>query len=145
VDILQVLLDHPGLYMGRGVGFEDGVPKPGGWVGRIDVRRLPGGGAVSIDYEATSPQHVLQHAEHTIVGRQRGSATMTIAFSHMPGLVVLLERPDEPGFFTTEGGEGFQMGIRLTSPSAGHLRHAYCHGPEKEWAEFDVAEVELIR
>jgi hypothetical protein len=41
VDIIEVLLRNPGLYIGRGVGVESSVE----WIGRIEVRRLPGGGA----------------------------------------------------------------------------------------------------
>lgn len=68
--VIDQLFANPGLYVGLG----HGVPQEGAsWIGRLVVALLPGSSGVSLDYEAMSPQHQLQHREHSLLGRTRGS------------------------------------------------------------------------
>ena len=100
--IVDDLLEHPGLYVGRdAVVGSDQVR-----TARIVVTKLPGGAGVSLDYEvlhAMEPGSGLGHAEHTVIGRaDDGEAIMVIAHTHGAGITIL--RETAPGAF--EPGDG---------------------------------------
>ena len=142
--IVDDLLEHPGLYVGRdAVVGSDQVR-----TARIVVTKLPGGAGVSLDYEvlhAMGPGSGLGHAEHTVIGRaDDGEAVMVIAHTHGEGITIL--RETAPGAF--EPGDGpvpYPMKVVVSVPGPGRLRHAWWHGPSGGVAvERDVADLEIV-
>lgn len=79
MSLIDTLRSRTGTYVGTGDG-----PESGPFVSRIAVAALPNGG-VSIDYEATSREQGMQHAEHSLLapgpdGRDR----LYVAHSESP-------------------------------------------------------------
>lgn len=104
------LLDvPPGIYRGVVAGIESGD-----CVARIRVRAIPGG-CLAVDYEATSDQHGLQHAEHALVSDE----ALHVAFGEGRGIAV----------FTAVAPDVFETG---TEPKM-RIVAAYEHG-ELSWA-----------
>ena len=92
-DLLERLIEWPGLYAGSGDGVGSGV-----FIGRFRVTVLPSGAAVAIDYEAYGNDEILQHAEHTVVARDaEGRLTMFGVHSEASVPVTLTEQTG--GFF----------------------------------------------
>jgi hypothetical protein len=92
-DLLERLIEAPGLYVGSGDGVGSGV-----FVGRFQVTVLPSGTAVSLDYEAYGQKELLQHSEHTILARDsEGRLSMFGVHSEAPVPVTLTEQTG--GFF----------------------------------------------
>ncbi len=68
----------PGIYRGTVEGIESGH-----CTARIEVRAAPGG-CVSVDYEAVSDEHGLQHVEHGLLGPD----ALHLAFDEADGVTV---------------------------------------------------------
>ena len=115
------LADAEGVYFGTGDGVESGP-----FVARIEVRRLPNGGA-SIDYEATSREQGVQHREHTILspgldGRDR----LYIAHSESPVVTEMIaSETDGARFVQTVAGGPFTMQVVIEMPEPGRLSYAW--------------------
>jgi hypothetical protein len=141
--ILEKLLSAPGLYVGSGSDPDSGHPDDR-WVARIDVRVLPNRSAVSLDYEARSPEHPRQHTEHTVLGRSKTGLIMVMAHSHADTVTVLTEV--EPGrFVDTMDTSPFPIEIHLEVPESGTLVHEWWFGPPGQTAvRHDVAHLELL-
>jgi len=100
-DLLDRLIDSPGLYIGGGDGVGSGQ-----FIGRFRVTVLPSGAAVAIDYEAYGQENLLQHAEHTVVSRDpEGRLTMVAVHSESP----------MPAFLTEQSG-GFFLDLEPRGP-----------------------------
>lgn len=141
--IVEELRAAPGLYVGTDTVV--GTDHVGG--ARIEVSALPGGAAVSLDYEVlngTGPAPVLGHAEHTVIGRaDDGRTVMVIAHTHGEAVSILVET--EPGTFEPDGPVPYPMKVVISVPGPGRLRHAWWYGmPGEELGERDVAELELV-
>jgi hypothetical protein len=92
-DLLDRLIQAPGLYVGNGDGVGSGE-----FIGRFRVTVLPSGAAVSFDYEAYGHNELLQHAEHTVLARDPdGRLSMFGVHSEAPVVVTLTEQTG--GFF----------------------------------------------
>jgi hypothetical protein len=142
-DLLDRLLAAPGLYVGVGRGLPE--PGPGTpWLARIVVTALPGGEAVSLDYEARSPVNLRQHAEHSVLGRSAEGLTLVMAHVHAPSLTIL--REEEPGrFVDREGTSPFPIEIHMDVPERGRLVHGWWFAAPGGTVEpRDVAELELL-
>ncbi len=102
-------MESPGLYAGGGHGLGSGQ-----FVGRLRVRPLPSGSAVSIDYEAYGHENVLQHAEHSIVARDpEGRLTMVAVHSESAVPAFLVEQGR--GFFLDPEPRGpYLLGIQMS-------------------------------
>ena len=95
MSIVDDLLANPGLYL----GVDRPVERDTVGSARIEVKPLPGGAGVSLDYEifnSDRPEQIRGHVEHTLIARAHGGGNvMVIADIHAGGLVVL--RETEPG------------------------------------------------
>jgi hypothetical protein len=145
VGIVDDLLRHPGLYVGKDTVVGTDVVG----AARILVRALPGQAGVSLDYEifnAMVEGSVLGHAEHTVIGRaDDGTTVMVIAHTHGNGIALL--RETEPGVFEPPAGAPvpYPMKVVVSVPGPGRLRHSWWYGPAGGTAaERDVAELELV-
>ena len=143
VGIVDDLLAHPGLYIGKDTVV--GTDRAG--TARILVTSLPGGAAVSLDYEVLNPEAqgpVVAHLEHTIIGKaDDGTAVMVVAHTHGDGIAIL--RETEPGVF--EPGDipaPYPLKVVVSIPAPGRLRHAWWYGQAGDVAEErDVATLQL--
>ena len=141
--IVDDLLDHPGLYVGKDTVV--GTDLVG--AARILVTPLPGRAGVSLDYEvlnAAAPGPVRGHVEHTLLGRaEDGGTIMVIAHTHGAGLALL--RETEPGVFEpADGAVPYPMKVVVSVPEPGRLRHSWWYGPEGgEATERDISDLEL--
>lgn len=142
--VVDDLLANPGLYVGKDTVI--GTEHVG--AARIEVKPLPGGAGVTLDYEifnAVAPGPVRAHVEHTVIGRaDDGRTIMVIGHTHGEGITILSET--EPGVF--EPGDGavpYPLKVVMSVPEPGRLRHAWWYGPAGgEATERDVAELELV-
>jgi hypothetical protein len=122
------LAQIPGLYVGLGEGVESGP-----FLGRIQVARLANGGA-SIDYEATSREHGLQHREHSLLaigpgGRDR----LYVAYSESPYVVELVETQSDSGRFEQATVAGpYRLAVVLDLSEPGRLLYAWWWGTQVE-------------
>ena len=122
------LAQMPGLYVGLGEGVESGP-----FLGRVQVGRLPNGGA-TIDYEATSREHGLQHREHSLLaigpgGRDR----LFVAYSESPYVVELVETHPESGRFEQPALAGpFKLAVVVAIGEPGVLTYAWWWGAQGE-------------
>jgi hypothetical protein len=92
-DLLDRLIEAPGLYVGTGDGVGSGE-----FIGRFRVTVLPSRAAVAFDYEAYGQNELLQHAEHTVLARDPdGRLSMFGVHSEAPVAVTLTEQTG--GFF----------------------------------------------
>jgi hypothetical protein len=142
--IVDDLLAHPGVYLGL-----DSVPDSDlRGVARIVVTPLPGGAGVTLDYEvfnATMPERIRGHIEHTLVARTHdGGTVMVIGHDHAASVAIL--RETDPGTFEL-GAEGspFPMKVELSMPEPGRIRHSWWYGrPGDEAILRDVAELDRM-
>jgi hypothetical protein len=143
-DVLDALLEAPGLYAGVGRAFNDEGTETGEWLGRIVVTVLPGRAAVSLDYEARSGANLGQHAEHTVVGRGAHGLVLVMAHIQVPPLAILDE--EEPGRFVDRiGSSPFPVEIHIRVPERGRLTHEWWFdAPGGTPKRRDVAELELL-
>jgi hypothetical protein len=141
--ILEELLAAPGLYAGSGTDVGADATDHH-WVARIQVAVLPSRSAVSLDYEARSPENPRQHSEHTVVGRGTDGVAMVMAHSQGGVLTVLHE--SEPGRFTdTTNSSPFPVEIRIDMSEPGLLIHEWWFGPPGHRpVRRDVARLELL-
>jgi hypothetical protein len=114
-----------GVYYGTGDGVESGP-----FVSRIGVSRLPNGG-VSIDYEATSREHGVQHREHTLlVAGADGRDRLYVAHSESPFVTEMVASSDDSSRFGQPVPFGpYVMEIVIELPEPDHLTYAWW------WAE----------
>jgi hypothetical protein len=123
--LAEVLTDATGRYLGSGDGAESGA-----FLARIEVRPLPGG-AVSIDYEATSHTEGLQHEEHSILaigpdGRDR----LYVAHAESPFVTELVaSAPGSWRFVQSEPFGPYTLQVVIDLPEPGRLTYAWW------WAE----------
>jgi hypothetical protein len=121
-----------GCYRGTGDGSESGS-----FVARIVVSALPNGG-VAIDYEASSYEHGLQHAEHTLlVSGPDGRDRLVVAHAESPFLTDMIETAPGSGRFEQPEPFGpYAQAIVIEHPSPGELTYAWW------WAEQDAVPTE---
>jgi hypothetical protein len=125
-DLVDQLISKPGLYVGSDTD-PTGEHGSGSAAARIEVRVLPGGAGVSLDYECLRPEAGKVHDEHAVLARTPGGLVLLTAHSHAPVATVLREA--EPGHFpAAEGDSPFPMAIRLEVPEPGHLRYLWAYG-----------------
>lgn len=105
----------PGTYRGTVEGIESGH-----CTARMEVRAAPGG-CVTVDYEAVSDKHGLQHVEHAILAPD----SLHVAFGEAPGVTVF--RGVAEGEFRSPDG----MRI-LVAYAAGVLTWAWHWGAEAD-------------
>jgi hypothetical protein len=142
-DLVESLLDHPGLYVGLGADPGDSSAHPPS-VARITVTPLPGRSGVMLEYEVLSAGDGRVHDEHALLARTTTGLVLVTSHSHADTTAVLSET--EPGYFEApEAATAFPMAIRLEVPEPGHLVYTWSYG----WAEEpmrvrDVGDVRLI-
>ncbi|MBV9952360.1 MAG: hypothetical protein JO291_10445 [Acidimicrobiia bacterium] len=124
-DLVDQLISHPGLYVGSDVD-PTGEHGTGAAAARIEVRPLPGGAGVSLDYECLRPDAGLVHGEHAVLARTPGGLVLLTAHLHAPVASVLHEA--EPGRFPAGDDAPFPMEIRIEVPETGHLRYLWSYG-----------------
>jgi hypothetical protein len=114
-----------GRYRGTGDGVESGP-----FVARIELSALPNGG-VAIDYEASSREHGLQHAEHSLlVAGPDGRDRLVIAHAESPFLTDMVETAPGSGRFEQPEPFGpYVMAIVIEQSEPGVLTYAWW------WAE----------
>lgn len=118
------LVVSPGLYFGTGGGIESGP-----FVSRIQVERLPNGGA-AIDYEATSTEHGVQHRERTmLVAGPDGRDRLFVAHSESPFVTEMVETaPDSGRFAQREPFGPYVMEIVIEMPDPDRITYAWWWG-----------------
>jgi hypothetical protein len=124
-DLVDQLISKPGLYVGSDTD-PTGEHGSGAAAARIDVRVLPGGAGVSLDYECLRPEAGKVHAEHAVLARTPGGLVLVTAHSHAPVAAVCQET--EPGRFPAPGDSPFPMTIEIEVPEPGHLRYLWSYG-----------------
>ena len=116
------LVASPGRYFGAGDGIEGGP-----FVSRIEIARLPNGGAM-IDCEATSVEQGVQHREHRmLVAGPDGRVRLFAAHSESPFVTDMIET--EPGSGPFEQPEPFGpyvMAIVTKVPEPVRVTYAWC-------------------
>jgi hypothetical protein len=123
--LASTLASATGSYYGTGDGVESGP-----FVARIVISSLPGG-AVAVDYEATSREQGVQHLEHSILctgadGRDR----LFIAHSESPCVTALVESESVRGRFEQPDQQGpYTMAVVVDAPSPGELTYAWWWSP----------------
>ena len=116
--LLTRLAAAPGLYRGRGDGLESGP-----FVARIEVTSAIRGRAITLDYEAVSDQHGLQHVEHTILTTgEAGRLELHVTCLELPGVTRFVET--KPGEFTAYEGP-MPARIVATVPREGVLTYGW--------------------
>jgi hypothetical protein len=124
-DLVDQLISKPGLYVGSDVD-PTGEHGSGAASARIEIRALPGGAGVAMDYECLRPDGGRVHAEHSVLARTPGGLVLMTAHSHAPVASVLPE--SEPGRFPAGDDAPFPMEIRIEVPEAGRLRYLWSYG-----------------
>jgi hypothetical protein len=115
--LLARLAAAPGLYRGRGDG-----PESGPFVARLWLAPVVRGRAVTLDYEATSDRHGLQHVEHSVlVAGESGRLELHVACLELPGVVRFVQTASDE--FTSYDGPVAR--IRLAAPGPGSLTYAW--------------------
>lgn len=105
-DVLDWLLERPGLYWGMGNG-----PESGTFVGRVEVESVLSQQAVSLSYEAWSEEEGFQHAERALLGRDPdGVLELTTVISERLG--TLRFREGGTGVFTLDGPMAMRIVLR---------------------------------
>lgn len=125
--LVDDLIANAGTYIG--VDTVHGTEHRG--AARIVVTALPGNAGVSLEYEifnATFPDRVRGHVEHTFIGRiADGSTIMLIGHTHSESLTLL--RETSPGVFDpASDAEPYPMKVELSVPAPGKLRHVWWYG-----------------
>ena len=110
-----------GTFVGTGDGKESGP-----FVARIEIARLPGGG-VSIDYEAMSREHGLQHREHSLlVAGQDGKDRLHVASSESPFVTIMTESEAGSGRFDQRESLGpYAMAVEVAVPGPDWITYAW--------------------
>jgi hypothetical protein len=146
MSIVDELIANAGLYLG--IDTVEGGHRTG--ASRLLITRLPGDEGVAIDYEifnATMPERVRGHVEHTVVGRTHDDgAVMICASGHAKSVHVF--RETESGVFEVVGDESspYPAKVVISFPERGKIRHAWWYGaPGDEPVERDVTEAALQR
>ena len=104
---------------------------------------LPSRSAVSLDYEARSPENPWQHAEHTVVGQAIDGVILVMAHSQRDVLTVLHEH-GRGRFTDVAGRDPFAVEIRMEVPEPGRLIHEWWFAPPGEApVRRDVAQLGL--
>ena len=118
----------PGRYFGTGDGVESGS-----FVSRIEVNRLPNGGAI-IDYEATSVEQGVQHLEHTmLVSGPDGHDRLFVASSQSPFVTEMIETEPGSGRFVQHEPSGpYVLAIVIEIPEPDRITYAWWWGAEGE-------------
>lgn len=145
MDIVDVLLANPGLYVG--LTHVTNADRIG--AARIVVTPLPGQAGVTLDYEIfnpSSPDRLHGHVEHTMIGRShQGSSVMAVSDMHAASIAILHET--KPGVFEL-GDEPapYPMRVVLSVPEPGRLHHSWWFGsPGDEPVERVVAELTRVK
>ena len=144
--IVDDLLANTGLYLGTDWDPNDQHGPPA--AARIEVKALPGGGGVTIDYETLNPalpERLRPHQEHTVIARTHdGGSVLVVAHSHANSLAIMQE--GAPGVFELgDGGSPFPMRLAISVPAPGKLRYVWSYGAPGEVAvERDIAELTLV-
>ena len=120
------LAARPGVYFGTGDGMESGP-----FVARIEVRRLPNGGAL-VDYEATSREQGVQHREQTmLVAGPDGRDRLYVAHSESPFVTVMIETGAGSGRFVQPEPFGpYEMEIVIEQPESDRITYAWWWGAD---------------
>lgn len=144
MDILSALLQSPGVYVGTGQDFGEPENDRKLWNARIEITPLPGGAAVSIDYECFLQEHGRFHTEHSVLGQLPEGRVLFVAHSH--GDTVLLLHEDEPGHFVDRHGTSrFPVEHVIEVPEPGRIVHHWRLGRDGgEIEERDTADVRLV-
>jgi hypothetical protein len=142
-DLVELLVDHPGLYVGPQAAPNDrsgAAPT----VARIEISALPGRSGVMMAYEVLSPEHGVVHHEHAVLARTPQGLVLITSHTHADVTTVLTET--EPGYFpAADGTAPFPMAIRLEVPEPGHLIYSWSYGWENEPLQLrDVGDVRLV-
>ena len=142
-DLVDLLLGHPGLYVGPQADPEDSSGQRRS-VARINVTPLPGGSGVTMEYDVLSPDAGRVHHEHAVLAKTMTGLVLVTSHSHADTTSVLTET--EPGYFESpDGATAFPMAIRLEIPEPGHLVYSWSYGGGKEPLRVrDVGDVRLI-
>jgi hypothetical protein len=141
-DLVELLISHPGLYVGPQADPTDASGKSPS-VARINVSTLPGRSGVMFEYDVLSPSEGRVHHEHAVLARTMTGLVLVTSHSHADTTAVLTE--SEPGYFEPDGAAPFPMAIRLEIPEPGHLVYSWSYGWEKEPLRVrDVGDVRLI-
>ncbi len=121
----QTLASAAGLYTGAGDGDESGP-----FVARIDVSKLPNGGAM-LRYLARSDESEVLHVEQTmLVAGPDGRDRLYIAHSESPFVTEMTEtEPDSGRFAQSEPFGPYQMEVKVEVPEPGRLIYGWW------WAE----------
>jgi hypothetical protein len=129
-DLVELLIDHPGLYVGPQAAPEESGGRPPS-AARIVVTVLPGRSGVTFEYDVLSPDNGLVHHEHAVLARTPAGLVLMTSHSHADTSAVLTE--SEPGYFQApEAATPFPMAIRLEVPEPGHLVYSWSYGRENE-------------
>jgi hypothetical protein len=141
-DLVELLLTHPGLYVGAQTSPEE-RPAESPSLARIEVTPLPGRSGVMMSYEVLSADGV-GHAEHAVLAKTMHRLELVTSHNHADVTTVLHE--SEPGYFTAdEDSSPFPLAIRLEVPEPGHLVYSWFYGWDKEPLKLrDVGDVRLI-
>jgi hypothetical protein len=116
--LLARLAAAPGLYRGHGDG-----PESGPFIARLALASVVRGRAVTLDYEATSDRHGLQHVEHSIlVAGESGRLELHVACLELPGVVRFVQTTSDE-FASYDGPVAVR--IRLAAPRPGSLTYAW--------------------
>ena len=124
-DLVEQLMAKPGLYVGSDVD-PTGDHGEDAASARIELRPLPGGAGVAMDYECLRPDGGRVHAEHAVLARTPSGLVLMTAHSHAPVASVLHETA--PGRFPAGDDAPFPMEIRIEVPEAGHVRYLWSYG-----------------
>jgi hypothetical protein len=142
-DLVDQLVAHPGIYVGSDIDPTGGHGGDSAAAARLEVRPLPGGAGVSLDYECLRPDAGQVHAEHAVLARTPAGLVLMTAHSHAPVASVLPE--SEPGRFPAGDDAPFPMEIRIEVPEAGHVRYLWSYGMPGEQPQLrDEGDLRLI-
>lgn len=121
MSVAAMLAAAQGIYYGNGDGLESGP-----FVCRIEIMNLPNGG-VSIEYEATSREHGVQHLEHSILAAGPDDRDrLYIAHSESPFVTEMVAiEADSTRFVQPEPGGPFVMEVVIEVPEPGRLTYAW--------------------
>jgi hypothetical protein len=141
MDLVEVLFDAPGLYVGRGDGSGSGP-----FIGRLVVTPLPSGRGVTIDYEVLSHEHLVEHVEHSLLGLgPDGHHALYVSHIESPTIAVMVEQ--RPGYFVdVSPSAAVQQAIEITCPGEGELTYAWWWAaPGEELVERSKLDAQLVR
>lgn len=128
MSLIEQLRERTGVYHGSGDGIESGR-----FVARIEVRPIAGG-AVAIDYEASSVEEGVQHVEHTVLAAgPDGLDRLYIAHSESPFVTEMIATEAGVGRFVQRDPAGpYVMEVVLEVPEPDRLTYAWWWAPAGE-------------